>query len=109
MELVTCHEERAEKPIPPTSDHSALTPLSASASNTQVAKPEEFTVRIEPDGRIILEVEGLEETSYRRILELLEETVGPVRQIEAAGGEPPTRHIHPAAGKTKRRRLDQKK
>ncbi|MCL5269573.1 MAG: DUF2997 domain-containing protein [bacterium] len=62
-----------------------------------MAKPEEFTIHIEPDGRIILEAEGLREESYRRIIAFLEETVGPVQQLEVAG-DPPTTHIHPATG-----------
>jgi hypothetical protein len=60
-----------------------------------VVKPEEFTIRIEPDGRVIFQGEGLQETSYSRILELLQETVGPVREIEAAPGDPPTRILRP--------------
>jgi hypothetical protein len=64
-----------------------------------VATPEEFIVRIEPDGRIVLDGAGLHEESYRRIVALLEETVGPVRQIELAPGDPPTRHLHPFAEK----------
>jgi len=60
-----------------------------------VAKPEEFIVHIEPDGRIVLDGAGLHEESYRRIVALLEETVGPVREIELAPNDPPTRHLHP--------------
>lgn len=56
-------------------------------------KPDEFTVRIEPDGRILFETEGLEETSYRRIVEYLEETVGPVRTLEVEPGDPPRRFL----------------
>ena len=53
-----------------------------------MAHPEEFTITIEPDGRIILDGQGMHETSYRRILELLEATVGPVTLEEAPA--PPT-------------------
>lgn len=62
-----------------------------------MAKPEEFKIRIEPDGRIILNIDGMEESSYRRILELLEETVGPVSEVNIEPGDPPSRHIHPHA------------
>jgi hypothetical protein len=59
-----------------------------------MSQPEEFTIHIEPDGRIILDGAGMHETSYRRILELLEETVGPVRHLDASE-EPPSTHVHP--------------
>jgi hypothetical protein len=60
-----------------------------------VAKPKEFTIVIEPDGRIILDVGGMQETSYKRILEYLEETVGPVRLVEVSPSDPPQRHLQP--------------
>ena len=59
-----------------------------------MAQPEEFTIHIEPDGRIVLEGEGLSETSYRKIIELLEETIGPVREIQLSPQDPPRRHYH---------------
>jgi hypothetical protein len=49
-----------------------------------VNQPEEFKIHIEPDGRIIIEGAGLEGASYRRILDFLAETVGPVRDIADA-------------------------
>lgn len=47
-----------------------------------MARPEEFKITIDKDGRIHLDFRGMEESSYRRILEALQEAVGPV---EAAG------------------------
>ena len=92
--MVSC---LAVKPIPANLLASAaLLTLSARGERTEVVKPEEFTIRIEPDGRVILQADGLQETSYRRILELLEETVGPVREIEAAPGDPPALLLRPA-------------
>ena len=61
-----------------------------------MAKPEEFRIQIEPDGRVVLDGRGMELTSYRRIVELLEETVGPVQELDRAPDDPPQRHIHPA-------------
>jgi hypothetical protein len=62
-----------------------------------MAQPEEFKIRIEPDGRIVLDAPGMHETSYRRIIEFLEATVGPAHQVEAAPLDPPSRHLHSAA------------
>ena len=58
-----------------------------------MSRPEEFTIRIEPDGRIVLDAGELQESSYRRILELLAETVGPVQPLDAEQADPPRRFI----------------
>ena len=73
-----------------------------------MAKPEEFTIRIEPDGRIVLERGDVQETAWRRIVQLLEETVGPGREIEVAPEDPPTRHLHAETGRDaeRERRVD---
>jgi len=60
-----------------------------------VVKPEEFRIQIEPDGRVVLDGRGMELTSYRRIAELLEETLGPVQELERAPNDPPRRYIRP--------------
>ncbi len=65
-----------------------------------MSQPEEFQITIEPDGRIILDGRGLHETSYRRILELLEATVGPVQELQRAPGEPPATALHRPAVKS---------
>lgn len=54
-----------------------------------MAKPEEFIVTIGPDGRIILDFRGMTEESYRRIVETLQETVGPVERIEVQADQSP--------------------
>lgn len=56
-----------------------------------MSRPEEFTIHIEPDGRIVFDSGGMTETSYKRILELLADTVGPVQPI--ADEAPPERRI----------------
>jgi hypothetical protein len=58
-----------------------------------MSRPEEFTIQIEPDGRVIFKSGELEESSYRRILELLEETVGPAQAVEAGQADPPRRSL----------------
>jgi hypothetical protein len=58
-----------------------------------MSRPEEFTIHIEADGRIILDGRGMEETSYRRILELLRETIGPARPLALDRSDPPGRHL----------------
>jgi hypothetical protein len=60
-----------------------------------VARPQEFSIIIRPDGKIILDMNGVRETSYLRILEFLEETVGPVRELEVTPSDPPERHLRP--------------
>lgn len=62
-----------------------------------MTRPQEFTVHIEPDGRIVLNLDGLEETSYRRILDLLAETVGPVQEVGLSPEDPPRRFLHSAS------------
>lgn len=52
-----------------------------------MAKPEEFKFTIDKDGRVHLDFRGMEESSYRRILELLQETVGPTEAVEAQRDE----------------------
>lgn len=52
-----------------------------------MAKPEEFKFTIDKDGKIVLDFRGMEEASYRRILQLLEETVGPTEAAEAQADE----------------------
>lgn len=46
---------------------------------------------IHADGRIELDFRGMEATSYRRIIELLQDTVGPVEpaETETEEGTPP--------------------
>lgn len=62
-----------------------------------MAKPEEFTIHIEPDGRILVEGRTLQEMPYRRLAEWLEETVGPVHHIDFEAGDPPRAHVRPAS------------
>ena len=59
-----------------------------------MAKPEEFEVLIDRDGRIRLDFRGMRESSYKRIVEVLRETVGPVEaiNIEADDVDPPDVH-----------------
>ena len=59
-----------------------------------LAKPEEFRITIRPDGKIELDFRGMEISSYRRIVELLQETVGPLEaaDTEAEEGTPPGVH-----------------
>jgi hypothetical protein len=52
-----------------------------------VATPEEFEVIIDKDGRIRLNFRGMCETSYRRIVEVLQETVGPAEAAEIGAEE----------------------
>lgn len=47
-----------------------------------MARREEFKVTIDKDGRIHLDFRGMEESSYRRILEALQESVGPVEAAD---------------------------
>ena len=63
--------------------------------------PEEFEVRIDKDGRIHLDFHGMEESSYKRIVEVLRETLGPVEEVtvEAEEADPATVEL---------RRLNQK-
>jgi hypothetical protein len=58
-----------------------------------MSRPEEIVIHIEPDGRIVLDGREMQETSYKRILDLIRETVGPAHAVEVDGGEPPTRHL----------------
>lgn len=58
-----------------------------------MAKPEEFVVQIEPDGKIVLEMNGVREESMQRIMQLLQETVGPTQELEQAPGDPPQRRL----------------
>ena len=69
-----------------------------------MATPEEFTIRIEPDGRIILDGKGMHETSYQRIVELLGEAVGPIHQLDVKPGDPPGRYLHPIAREEEEKR-----
>lgn len=62
-----------------------------------MASPQEFTVTILPDGRIVLDMNGIQETSYRRILEMLQETVGPAHLVEMLPGDPPQPHLNTTA------------
>jgi hypothetical protein len=57
-----------------------------------MSRPQEFTIHIEPDGRIVLDGRQMEDASYRRILELLQDTVGPARPLEVEG-DPPERYL----------------
>jgi len=59
------------------------------------AQPEEWTFHIEPDGRIVMDGVDLDNASLRRLIEHLEETVGPVREVAAQEGDPPRRFITP--------------
>lgn len=68
--------------------------MGESEEKNRGARPEEFTIHIEPDGRIILDGQGMRETNFRRIIELLEETVGPVQQLEVSPSDPPERLVH---------------
>jgi hypothetical protein len=52
-----------------------------------MAKPEEFKFTIDKDGRIQLDFRGMEESAWRRILELLQETVGPAESVEVQSDE----------------------
>lgn len=54
-----------------------------------MGRPEEFRFTIDKDGRIQLDFRGMEEASYRRILQMLEEMVGPVEAAEAQAEEAP--------------------
>ena len=59
-----------------------------------MAQREEFEVTIGPDGHLRLDFRGMNEESYRRIVEVLKETIGPVEPIGivAEEGEPPGVH-----------------
>ncbi len=61
-----------------------------------MARPEEFTFTIDKDGKIQLDFRGMEESSYRRILEMLQEMVGPTEAVEAQSdeAEPPGVYEH---------------
>lgn len=61
-----------------------------------MVKPRDFSITIMPDGKIVLELDGQKETDYRRILEFLQETVGPVQALELAPADPPERRLRPA-------------
>ena len=52
-----------------------------------MSTPEEFEVVIGKDGRIRLDFRGMNEESYRRIVQVLEETVGPAEALEAEAEE----------------------
>lgn len=69
-----------------------------------MAKPEEFKFTIDKDGKIQLDFRGMEESSYRRILEMLQDMVGPVETVEAQSdeAEPPGVYEH-RKGKTEER------
>lgn len=97
---VTCRERRlrgnpVKKPNSTRISFAALVFLSAEWGMTKVARPQEFSITIRPDGKIILDMNGVRETSYRRIIEFLEETVGPVSELEVTPSDPPERHICP--------------
>lgn len=56
-----------------------------------MAKPEEFEIEIGPDGKIRLDFRGMEVESYRRIVEMLRDTVGPIEALDVSDPEePPT-------------------
>lgn len=62
-----------------------------------MSRKEEFDVIITPDGKIRLDFRGMKEESYRRILEVLQETVGPVEPLEAEAEQdspPGVREVH---------------
>jgi hypothetical protein len=69
-----------------------------------VSKPDEITIHIEPDGRIVVDGREMDEVSYRRLVELLEETIGPARELNAGPGEPP-----PAARLTAKKDREKRK
>ena len=56
-----------------------------------MAEREEFKIKIRKDGRIEVDFRGMKIESYRRMVELMEEMVGPVRQIdeETEEAQPP--------------------
>ena len=61
-----------------------------------MAQPEEFKIHIEPDGRVIFESgTGMQETSWRRVIELIEETVGPVVEVKTDPSDPPRIYLAP--------------
>ena len=60
-----------------------------------MAKPEEFIIHINPDGRVVFDGREMEESSYRRIVELLEATIGPTHTIDTPPAPPPGRHFRP--------------
>ena len=67
-----------------------------------MARPEEFEITIDADGRIVLNFNGMTETSYRRIVEVLRETVGPIEslELEAEEGDPPQVNLRKAQDQT---------
>lgn len=67
-----------------------------------MAKPRDFSITIRPDGQIVLEVDGQQETAYKRILEFLEETVGPAQALELAPADPPERRLNQLAAEAER-------
>ena len=52
-----------------------------------MAEREEFEVSIDANGRIKLDFRGMSESSYRRIVQMLEETVGRVEPLDLEAGE----------------------
>ena len=54
-----------------------------------MSKPEEFKIHIDDEGRIRMDFRGMKPSSYRRIIEMLEETVGPVSIPDLGEDEPP--------------------
>ncbi len=54
-----------------------------------MAKPEEFEIEIGPDGKIRLDFRGMEVQSYRRIVEMLRDTVGPIEALDMSDSEGP--------------------
>ena len=59
-----------------------------------MARPEEYIIHIDADGRITLDGKDIHETSWRRIVDLLEETVGPVRHVQVNPEDPPRPRLH---------------
>ncbi len=68
-------------------------------------QPEDWTIRIAPDGRITLEANGVTTTSWRRIVQMLEETVGPVAEVPLSPEDPPRRFLHAADELPRRQEL----
>ncbi|GEM_PF-5444021 len=54
-----------------------------------MAEAEEFEIVIEPDGQVRMDLRGVSAESYRRIVDLLRETVGHVQEIEVGDATPP--------------------
>ncbi len=51
---------------------------------------EEMTIRVLPDGRIVIDGSGLPPRRLRELQETLQETLGPARLIESEAGEDPS-------------------